>query len=55
MHFRETVMNARMEGTLAVVAALFVLVSAMISPPVSAGLAVVFLLGLAGYKILKKA
>jgi hypothetical protein len=48
-------MNSRTEGTLAIAAALFVLLSALISPPVAAGLAILFLLGLAAYKILNKA
>ena len=44
-------MNAKTEGSLAIIAALFVLVSAMMAPLVSAGLAVVFLLCLAGNKL----
>ena len=47
-------MNAKTEGGIAVLAALFVMISAMISPLVSAGLAVLFLLGLGGYKLLRK-
>jgi hypothetical protein len=48
-------MNSRTEGPLAIAAALFVLLSALISPPVAAGLAILFLLGLAAYKILNRA
>ena len=47
-------MDTKTEGTLAIVAALLVLLSAMIAPPISAGLAIVFLLGAAGYKLLRK-
>lgn len=43
-------MSARTEAAIAFAAAIFVLMSAMIEPRVSAGLAVVFLLALAGYR-----
>jgi hypothetical protein len=48
-------MSARTESAIVIAAALFVLLSAMIAPPVAAGLAVLFLVALAGYKLLKKA
>lgn len=43
-------MNDRTEASISVVAALFVLLSAMFDPRVSAGIAIVFLLVLAVYK-----
>jgi hypothetical protein len=43
-------MTDRTEGTLAVIAALLVLFSAMLNPRVSAGLAVLVLIGYAAYK-----
>lgn len=46
-------MNQRTEGTLAIVAALLVLFSAMWDPRISAGLAVVALLGLGLYRLLR--
>ena len=39
------------EGIIAFVAALFVLISALLAPPISAGLAVFFLIVLAVYKL----
>ena len=42
-------MSARAEAAITFAAAIFVLISAMIEPRVSAGLAVIFLLALAGY------
>jgi len=43
-------MTGRTEGILAVIAALLVLFSAMVDPRVSAGLAVLVLIGYAVYK-----
>jgi len=43
-------MNDRTEASISVVVALFVLLSAMFDPRVSAGIAIVFLLALAVYK-----
>jgi hypothetical protein len=43
-------MSEKQEGTLSILAALLVLVSAMIAPPVSAALAVFLLLAFAVYK-----
>jgi hypothetical protein len=45
-------MDSRTEGTLAIVAALLVLLSAMWDPRVSAGLAIVALLGLGLYRLI---
>jgi hypothetical protein len=42
--------NNKTEGTISILAALFVLFSAMLDPRVSVVLAVVFLIGLAIYK-----
>lgn len=47
-------MNSKTEGTVAIVAALLVLFSAMWDPRISAGLAVVALLGLGLYRLLRK-
>lgn len=47
-------MNRKTESTLAIVAALLVLFSAMWDPRISAGLAVVALLGLGLYGLLRK-
>lgn len=43
-------MNEKTEATISILAALFVLISAMFDPKVSAGLAIAFLVILAGYK-----
>lgn len=43
-------MNEKTEASISVVVALFVLISAMFDPRVSAGIAVVFLLALGVYK-----
>lgn len=48
-------MSAKTERAIVIGAALFVLLSAMIAPPIAAGLAVLFLVALGGYKLLKKA
>jgi hypothetical protein len=45
-------MDEKTEGTLAIVAAFFVLFSAMVSAEVSLALSVVFLVALAAYKFL---
>ncbi len=47
-------MNGKTEGTLAIVAALFVLVSALLDPRVSAGIAVVALAALGVYRLVQK-
>ena len=47
-------MTDRSEGILAVIAALLVLFSAMVDPRVSAGLAVLVLIGYAVYKFVPK-
>ncbi len=47
-------MNARTEGTITIVVALFALLSAMWDPRISAGIAVVALLILGGYKLMQK-
>lgn len=47
-----TLPSNRTEGAVSIIAALFVLFSAMLSPVLSVGLAVVFLLALAVYKLL---
>jgi len=47
-------MNAKTEGTLAIIAALIVLFSAMLSPLVSAGISIVALLGFGIYKYMQK-
>ena len=47
-------MSAKMEATLAIVAALLVLFSAMMDPRLSAGAAVVLLAGLAIFKLVQK-
>jgi hypothetical protein len=47
-----TLSSNRTEGAVSIIAALFVLFSAMLNPVLSAGLAVVFLLALAVYKLL---
>ena len=49
LHWRPG-MTDRTEGTLAVIAALLVLFSAMLNPRVSAGLAVLVLIGYAAYR-----
>ena len=43
-------MNEKTEATISIIAALFVLISAMFDPKTSAGLAIAFLVILAGYK-----
>ena len=48
-------MNTKTEATLIFLAAMFVLISAMLAPWVSAALAVVFLIGFAIYKFTRKA
>jgi hypothetical protein len=52
VHVKEIEMNAKTEATLAVVAALLVLFSAMWDPRVSAGIAIVALVALAAYRLL---
>jgi len=47
-------MNAKTEGTLAIIAALIVLFSAMLSPLVSAGISIAVLLGFGIYKHMQK-
>jgi hypothetical protein len=47
-------MNAKMEGTIAILAALLVLFSAMWDPRVSAGVAVVCLAALGIYRLVQK-
>ena len=47
-------MNKNIEGILAIVAALFVLLSAMFDPKVSMIIAVVALVGLGAYSLIKK-
>jgi hypothetical protein len=47
-------MDTKTEGTLAVIAALFVLFSAMLAPPVSVGISLVALLGFGLYKLAQK-
>jgi len=44
-------MSNKTEGIIAILAAFFVLLSAMFDPRISAGLAVVFLVVLAAYKL----
>jgi hypothetical protein len=51
----EAEMSPKTEGAIVIAAAVFVLLSAIIAPPFAAGLAVLFLVALAGYKFLKKA
>ena len=46
-------MSNKTEGIIAFIAALFVLLTTMLAPPVSAGLAVCFLVMLAVYKLYK--
>ena len=48
-------MNTKSEATLIFLAAMFVLISAMLAPWVSATLAVVFLIGFGIYKFTRKA
>lgn len=48
-------MNGRTEGTLAIVVALFVLLSAMWDPRISAGIAIVALGALGVYQLTRKA
>lgn len=43
-------MNDKQESTLSIIAALLVLFTAMIAPPISAALAVILLVGFAIYK-----
>ncbi len=43
-------MNDKTEASISIVVALFVLLSAMVDPRISAGIAIVFLLALAVYK-----
>jgi hypothetical protein len=47
-------MNQKIEGTLAIIAALFVLFSAMWDPRISAAIAVLALAGLGIYLLLRK-
>lgn len=47
-------MNTKSEGTMAIIAALFVLFSAMWDPRVSVVVAIVALLAFAGYKFIEK-
>lgn len=47
-------MNGRTEGTIAIVVALFVLLSAMFDPRISAGIAVVALAALGIYRLMQK-
>ncbi len=47
-------MSPNTEATLAIVAALLVLFSAMIDPRISAGVAVVLLLAFAAFKFIRK-
>jgi len=47
-------MNEKTEATISIIAAFFVLVSAMFDPRISAGLAVAFLVALAVYKLTRK-
>jgi len=47
-------MNTKSEATIIFLAAMFVLISAMLSPWVSASLALVFLIGFAIYKQTRK-
>jgi uncharacterized membrane protein YwaF len=49
----ETPMNERTEGVISLLAALLVLLNAMLEPRVSLGLAVAFLVILAGYKLIQ--
>jgi len=44
-------MSNKTEATIAILTAFFVLLSAMLDPRISAGLAIVFLVVLAGYKL----
>jgi len=44
-------MSNKTEGMIAILAAFFVLLSAMLDPRISAALAIVFLLALAAYKL----
>ncbi len=44
-------MSNKTEGVIAILASFFVLFSAMLNPKISAGLAVVFLVVLASYKL----
>ena len=44
-------MSNKTEGMIAILAAFFVLLSAMLDPKISAGLAIVFLVVLAAYKL----
>jgi hypothetical protein len=48
-------MSNKNEGSLAIIAAMLVLFSAMLDPRVSAGLAVVLLICFAVYKLMRKA
>lgn len=47
-------MNAKTEGTLTILAALFVLFSAMLDPQVSVAITIAALLGLGIYKLVYK-
>ena len=46
-------MNEKQEGTLSIIAALLVLFTAMLAPPVSLMLAILLLVGFAIYKLVK--
>jgi len=47
-------MSNKTEGIIAILAAFFVLLSAMLDPKISAGLAIVFFVVLAAYKYIKE-
>jgi hypothetical protein len=51
---KENEMDTKTEGTLAVIAALLVLFSAMLAPLVSVGISLVALLGFVLYKLAQK-
>jgi Na+/H+ antiporter NhaD/arsenite permease-like protein len=51
---KESAMNARTEGTIAIVVALFVLLSAMWDPRISVAVSVVALVALGAYQFLEK-
>lgn len=53
MDKRETNMSERTEAVISFLAALLVLFSAMLDPRIALGLAIAFLVILAGYKILQ--
>ena len=47
-------MDSKTEGTMAIIAALVVLFSALLSPPLSAGISIVLLGAFGAYKFLQK-